>query len=191
LESGGIVQDSQIIELMQSNPSEGLYEAINKYNGLLVAVVSRILRGMQQDVEECVSDAFLNVWKSRDRLDPETSTLKGFLLCTARNVAINRYKQLKRHDTAPLDETQELVSADDVELEVMQAEDVQVLMQLINELHEPDREIMLRKHFLFEPVKDIAERLAMDPIQVKNRLYQAKKRLKTTLVERGVSDYAN
>lgn len=187
LGKGDPVEDSKIILLMQNSPSEGLCEAIAKYNGLVTAVVTRILRANRQDVEECVSDAFVNVWKSIHRLDPRDSSLKGYLLCTARNVALNRLKALGRHPAAYLEDSPEPTSEENVELSVLKEEDHKILMDLIDGMTEPDREILLRKHFFMEPVKEIATRLAMDPVQVKNRLYLGKKKLKKLLEEKGVS----
>ena len=59
--------------------------------------------------------------------------------------------------------------------------------ELINELKEPDREIFIRRHYLLEPVTEIAGHLGMAEKQISNRLYQSKLRLREALKERGIA----
>lgn len=182
------MDDRTIILMLRQRPAEGLDAAIQQYGRLLEVVIGRILRGCPQDVEECVADTFVAAWKTIDRLEPDGS-LKGYLLCIARNNAINRYHQLARQDHVSI-EDMDLADRDDVALEVIGEETMLEVQNSIRELEEPDREIMIRKYFLFEPVKSIAERLGLDVIQVKNRLYRTRQRLRRTLAERGVYDEA-
>lgn len=181
------MQDKELIQLLQDKPSEGLYEAIKKYGELLKIVIARIIPQSPMDVEECVADTFVNAWKTIGRLDAETASLKGYLLCIARNTAINRYHQLKRHDSSPLD-TLDIPADTDVEGILLSAETSVQLQEAIAEMPEPDREIILRKYFLFESIKEIAEQLSMDETQIKNRLYRSRQHLKKKLQERGFAD---
>jgi len=170
--------------MLQSKPSEGLRAAIAKYGGLLETVVSRIVKNSPQDVEECVADTFVAAWKSIGRLR-EDSSLKGYLLCIARNMAIKRYHRLKKANHVPLDD--EAAMDGDIELSVIREETMLEFQRSISSLPEPDREIILRKYFLFESVKDIAGRLEMGEVQIKNRLYRARHSLRKVLAERGIT----
>lgn len=173
-----------MIRLLQQQPAEGLDAAIRKYGRLLEVVTARILRHSPQDVEECVADTFVAAWRTIDRLEPGSS-LKGYLLCIARNNAIRRYHQLSRQASVPIDDM-ELAGDGDIALTVIAEENMQELQKAIVELDEPDREIIVRKAFLLEPIKGIAERLHLDPTQIKNRLYRTRQRLRRTLAERGI-----
>lgn len=180
------MEDRQIILLLREDPSEGLRKAIEKYGGLVKTVVSRVLPYHAEDVEECVADTFVNIWKTAGRIDPDTGTFKGLLLCTARNTAINRYHQLRRRQVISLD-TVDLVSDEDIAMTVISGEACRELQRLILEMGSPDKEIFFRKYFLFEKVREIAARLSLDEVQVKNRLYRGRQRLSKKLEERGVS----
>lgn len=180
------MEDRKLIQLLQSKPSEGLREAIQQYGGLLQTVISRIIPNSPQDVEECVADTFINGWKTIHRLDAD-GNLKGYLLCIARNTAINRYRQLKRQNHASLD-ILEFADEEDVALSVIGDETLVELQNLIASMTEPDREIIIRKYFLFESLKEIGSRLGMADEQVKKRLYRSRQRLKAALEKRGVSD---
>jgi RNA polymerase sigma-70 factor (ECF subfamily) len=165
-----------------------LREAIRQYGGLVSLVVSRILPGLPQDVEECVADTFANIWKNLGQLD-ENVNLKGYLLCTARNTAINRYNQIKRRKSVPF-ELLELASEDDVELAAIDGETMEALQRLITGLNEPDREIIIRKYFLFESLAVIGGHLGLSAEQVKKRLYRCRQNLKEALKERGITHEA-
>lgn len=180
------MDDKAIILLLKRRADKGIYEAIRKYEGVLTAVAYRIL-GDPQDVEECVSDAFVGVWKHIDTLDAETGSLKGYLICTVRNMAINRCKQRGRNHADPLqEEIAELASEEDMENQIFVYADTQVILGIIQQMGKPDREIILRKYFLFQQIKEIADNLGLKPNQVKYKLQCTRARLKDALIQKGV-----
>ena len=181
------MEDKELIQLLQNKPSDGLREAINQYGELLKVVIARILPQRPMDVEECVADTFVNAWKTINRLDAETANLKGYLLCIAKNTAINRYHRIKKHSSTSLD-TLEIPADTDVEQMLLSAETSMELQEVIAEMPNPNQEIILRKYFLFETTKEIAQHLSMDECQIKNRLYRSRQYLKRVLEERGFTD---
>jgi len=181
------LDDKQLIKLIRSDPSEGLKEAISAYGGLIKAVVMRILKD-PQEVEECVADTFISLWKNIFTLK-KAGSLKAYLLCIARNNAIDRYRKLKKKDTIPVDVIDgfEPIVHDDVELLVIKNEFMDELQKLIMKMPEPNREIFIRKHFMFEPVKEIAERLNLNEVQVKDRLYRSRKQIRSSFEKKGIN----
>jgi RNA polymerase sigma-70 factor (ECF subfamily) len=181
------MSDKQLLKLLNKNPAEGLREVINQYGRLLSVVVSRILKN-PQDTEECIADTIVDLWKNIHKLK-KSDSLKGYLLCIARNNAINRYNKLKREysfyssDSGDLNE--EIASDEDVELSVIQKESMEELHKLIMTLSEPNREIFIRKYYLFESVKEIAEKLELTDIQVKDKLYRSRKHIRKLLDKKG------
>ena len=180
------MDDKQIILLLKNRPSYGLHEAIGKYRAAVQAVVSRVLPYHPQDVEECVADTFVSIWRIIDRIDADTKTFRGLILSTARNTAINRYNQLGRRPVVSL-ETLELAGEDDIALTVLSAETTKELQDLIVGMGQPDQEIFFRKYFLFESVQDIAAHVGLGEGGVRNRLYRGRQKLRRQLEERGVS----
>lgn len=178
------MEDKQIILLLREHPSEGLRKALQKYGGLVRLVVSRVLDN-PQDIEECVADAFVNIWRSVERIRSES--LKGYLLCAACNLAINRYRQQKRHCFVLLDENDS--TPDDVALTVASQEQTAALQQLIMLMCEPDREILIRKYFMFESIREISQQMKLAESQIKGRLYRGRQWLKKALLK-GVDNYA-
>jgi RNA polymerase sigma-70 factor (ECF subfamily) len=164
--------------LLHKSPADGLSEAINAYGGIATAVVMRILKN-PQEAEECVADTFVALWKNIHELS-KIDSLKAYLLCIARNKAIDRYRKLKKLDVISIDGLDDfvIIADDDVELLVINNEFMDELQASIMKMPEPNREIFIRKYFLFEQIKEIAERLDLTEVQVKDRLYRIRKQLR-------------
>lgn len=179
------MEDSAIIILLQTNASEGLLEATKKYGGLVKAITIKILHHQEEDVEECIADTFVSLWKNINSYNLERGTLKGYIACIARNTAINRYNKLNRQQTYAL-ENDDIASQENIEETIARKSDIQVLQSLIEDMGEPDKEIFIRRFFLFEKVKKIGEALGLTPKTVENKLFRGKQRLRKQLIVRGV-----
>lgn len=180
------MNDKEIILLLKRDPSRGLYEAIEKYNRLVRTLVRRILPNRPADAEECVEDTFVNIWRRIDDIDPDTPYLKAYILRAARNIAITRYRQMKRSNTVSLDAVPEPIEIDIAE-DVIETESNREIREAVMELEEPERGIFFRRYFLFESYKRIAQALRLSETQVKNTLYRKKSHLRKKLEERGIS----
>ena len=179
------MEDSEIIALLKNDPGRGLCEAVRKYRPYAAAIVGRVLGDSERDAEECVADAFVAVWKTAQG-ERGLRSLKGCIAFAARNTAINRYRKLHREHMVDIDEI-ELPSGEDITLDFESGADVITVQELINGMDEPDREIFVRKYYLMESVREIARRTSLQEIQVKNRLYRGRQRLKKQLEERDVT----
>ncbi len=182
------MEDSEILRLLHAEPQEGLRLAIAQYRGGVAAITTRILRGRSEDIEECVADTFLRVWKTarQNKLDTDADTLKGFIFSTARNVALTRYRKLRRENFLPLDETGEFADETDLLETLLQKETDRELQNAVLSLKEPDCQIFFRRYFLFESIKEIAAYTKCSEAQVKNCLYRGKGPLEAAFRERGI-----
>lgn len=179
------MEDCEIVSLLKSDPPRGIYEAVNKYRSYAAAIAGRVLGGSERDVEECVSDAFTAAWKIAQSGE-EIRSLKGCVACAVRNAAVNRCRKLRRERAADIDEL-ELPSEEDVVLEFEDSVNARAVQDLVCGMDEPDREIFVRKYYLMEPIKEISKRLELDEIQIKNRLYRGRQKLKKQLEERDIT----
>lgn len=177
------MDDEEIILLLQRDPAAGLRELIRKYRALAAAIAGRVLSS-RSDVEECVQDTFVKIWKNAPGLAAEGS-LKGYVACAARNTAISRWRALSRRRERFMDPPEE--GGNDPLEELAFREDVSQLREAVCGLEEPDREIFLRHYFLFEKLADIAPHVGLTVEQLKKRLYRVRLRLRKALEERGVT----
>lgn len=57
------MDEKQIYDLITRDFEDGLYQLIKLYKNYVWNIISKILRGRQQDIEECISDVFLHFGK--------------------------------------------------------------------------------------------------------------------------------
>ena len=81
---------------------EDLASLMDAYQALLYTIAIGILgRGRREDAEECVADAFLAYWRNRNR---HIENVQAYLAVSAKHMALNRLKLLRRRDYEELTE---------------------------------------------------------------------------------------
>ena len=163
--------------LLKSEPERALDQMLRAYTGLVYHAAAAILgRNYHEEIEECVSDAFLAVYNNRDRLDFSQGSVKAYLCATARNLAIDRLKKLAKTNVVSLDPS---MSADErtdaLALTHMEGED---LVQHILELGEPDSSMITCRYYFGLSTKEIAKLLGIRENTVDQRMRRALKKLK-------------
>ena len=163
--------DRELLVLLKKKPDQALQLLSQRYAPLATAIAGRILPGRVQDAEEIAADVLLRIWQKQKDLDPET--LRGFVITTARNLAIDRYRILRRRNEVPLfDHDQE--AAEFLEDQVL----TKVLAEQIKVMSPPDGEIFLRHHLLLETAAEIAQRFGLTESAVRSRLHRMRKQLR-------------
>lgn len=182
-----ILNDDKIIKLLKQNPSKGLSCAIDTYGALVKTIAVRIIGyENQRDIEECVSDVFVELWKSIDNYDENKGILKNYIISIARFVSINAFKRkLNKEQLIPLEEN-ELEFELDLENEVFKTINKDIIKETLNSLPQPDRDIFIRRYYLYESIKEIASSLNLNDKAVENKLYRGKDKLKTSLINNGI-----
>ncbi|MBO5024109.1 MAG: sigma-70 family RNA polymerase sigma factor [Clostridia bacterium] len=181
--------DNELIKMLREDPNNGLKLLMKKYTGLVCAVVKGKFASFPcfsaEDIEECISDVFCEFYNNVDKFDHEKGSVKAFLCAVAKNKAIDEIR--KRGALC------EQISIDDeesgmqfageflLEEEIVTEELKDALINEINVLGEPDREIIVRKFYFAEPSKYIAKKLGLTVSAVDTRAHRALKKLKEKL----------
>lgn len=76
------ITDEQLIAAMALGDEEALRELHRRYAPYLYALARRML-AQREDVEQCVQDAFFNVWKAAGRFDPTRASAKTWIVTIA------------------------------------------------------------------------------------------------------------
>lgn len=179
------MNDPQIIAAIQRRDENAIRWVMRKYARLLWGVCATILKnvGAAEDIEECVADAFIHLWENPGQFDPAQGSLKTWLAIVARSRATDRYRQLARRLTAPLDDR--LPAQADLAAELLSYEDKQALLRAVRRLPQPGQEILARRYFYGQKPKEIAFALQIPVKQVQNHLYQSKLHLRKILTKEG------
>lgn len=174
------MDDKKLLRLLDRQPNEALARILGEYGGLLNGIAMNILRD-PRDAEECVSDALVGLWKSRDRVqDPER--LKSYLCAITRNAALDR---LRKKGARELSLQQELTE----DYPLAGREDELLLTELVTgaiaSLGEPTATIFLQRYYQELSLGEIARENQMTVRAVESRLYRGKQKLKEILSEEG------
>ena len=149
---------------------------LSAYTGLVYHAAAAVLgRSSHEEIEECVSDAFLVIYKSRERLDFSQGSVKAYLCATARNLAINRLKRREGAQEVPLDELAQ--SSEETESSALQKLEAEELITAVLSLGEPDSKIILYRYYFNLPSKQIAKLLGIQPNTIDQRLHRALSKL--------------
>lgn len=173
------VNDQELLALLCRDPQTGLAAVLDNYGAMIHGIVRRVLPDAAQDAEECVADVLVAAWRHAPGLQRDAKSLKGWLCVTARNTAITRWRTLRRKGTVPLDEA----IAGDWLLTPQPTEAEERIQALVLELEEPDRTIFLRRYYLLEPAREIAQVLHMTEHNVNVRLSRGRAKLRRRFTE--------
>ena len=173
--------DAELSRAVQSRDEAAMETIINRYSRLLWRVCAAVLSksGGPQDIEECVADAFVYLWRHPERYDPARSTLKTFLCMVARSRATDRYRSLARSRTVSLEETLAEQTLD-ISAQALSAETRQGLAAGVVQSEE-EQDMLLRRYLGDQKPREIALALGITSRQVQNRLYRARSRLRAQL----------
>lgn len=180
--------DTQNLALrIVNDPEAGLQTAMEQYAPMVKAILAGILPSRQQDVEECMADVFVALWKNARSLCAKQTPVKAWLIVTARNAGINRCRALRRKTDLPLtDELASLLADEPAGPEPLPSEAETLADELVAAMPLPDREIFLRKYYLMQPARQIAAALGLSESNVNTRLSRRRERLRAALNEKGV-----
>ncbi|HML69301.1 MAG TPA: sigma-70 family RNA polymerase sigma factor [Clostridia bacterium] len=162
-----------VTDLLRRDPERALSQMLGAYTGLVYHAAAAVLgRSSHEEIEECVNDAFLVIYKSRDRLDFSQGSVKAYLCATARNLAINRLKKREGAQEVSLDEFVSSPS-EQTESAALRNLEAEELVNAVLALGEPDSKIILYRYYFDLPSKQIAKLLGTQPNTIDQRLRRA------------------
>ena len=178
--------EEAIVAAIAKRDEEVMGYVIEKYSRLLWPIAAAVLKnvGSEQDVEECVADVFISLWEKPENFDPKRGKLKTLLCIMTRSRAIDRYRQITRRNTVPIEEAL-LTCGLCPQQDMLRKETRQELLAEIQALEEPSREILIRRYYYDQKPRQIALALGMTVKQVDNSLYRSKRLLREILTAKG------
>ncbi len=179
------MQDGELLKKLHKNPDTGMKLLIDQYAGLVYAVVRSKLPAAvfsAADIEICVADAFSEFYCDLSKYNPAAGSIKSWLCIIAKHNALDYVRRYyKEADMVSLDDEASHVEyghscslEGDFEDKWVRME----LMKCIKNLGEPDCEIIVRKFYLSQSSKEIADRLNMTVSNVDTRTHRAIKKLR-------------
>ena len=179
---------------LYSQSRDKAYDALfEEYCNYVYAIVYNRLRGVasREDIEECVSDIFADVFFGYSPQDALKDDMKGFIGTVAKRRAINAFHSItarqKHFSENAEDELITMSSDNDIEADSDRTETRSILLSKINELGEPDSTIILQKYYYQRSSSEIAEMLSMKASAVRMRAARALEKLRKQLANNGIT----
>ena len=174
--------ENQMLAGLIAGDEHALDAAIQSYSRLLWGIARAVLHnvGTAEDMEECVADAFVQLWKSGATLSESRGSVKTWLCVAVKSRAIDRYRKIVQKSEIAFDEQ---ISSSGMEIvdQTLDAVLQRELITAIQALGEPDREIIMRRFYYRQKPKEIALALDLPIRQVENRIFRVKQKLRAQL----------
>ncbi len=184
------MDDSRIIELFFER-SEQAISALSQQHGSFLASVARGFLDDEQDVAECMNDAYLGVWNAIPPNRPES--LRGFACRVVRNCAIKRFqanRAAKRYSGygVALEEIEGIFAATGSPEEELSAKETgELINKFLSQLDQQSRTFFVRRYYLGESPAQIAKEFQTTAHYVSVRLNRIREKLRAFLLKEGVA----
>lgn len=183
--------EENILYALQNRPEEGIALLMEHYGHLCRHIIAFHLAGTgsAEDLQDCLSAVFEEIYKARFSIDLSKGSLKGFVCVIAKRKAILWYQELLRHkvhtenctfaEDAPHPGKFSLTGAD----EIQEAELRLLLTDALASLGKPDNQILMLKYYYGYPSREIARFLGLTVSAVDQRSRRALSKIKKLLQE--------
>ena len=185
--------DQEFKEYMKRSPEECMKAIFDEYCNYVYIIAATKLKscGTSEDVEECVSDVFAEVFKKLNFLGERDGDLKGFIGVIAKRKAIDMFRKLsvKANRTISADDEviREISSGENIIESSEMSERNSILLNKIKELGEPDTSIIIKQYYYNMTVAEIGKAISMTAAAVQKRSVRARQKLKKMLCEVGIN----
>lgn len=177
------MEDIRLLHLLRKDPNKGMEQLMNQYTGLVCTVVKSKLDEsycLSSDIEDCVAEVFVKFYNDLTDYDPSISSIKSYLCVIARNHAINTARKRSLEGGISFDGEELWQIADDftVESELEGDELRREVIKAVENLGEPDSNIIFRKFYYAQSSKEIAKAVGLSVPNVDTRAHRALNKLR-------------
>ena len=182
------MQDIEIIELYLKRDEKAIEESDRKY-GIFVNRIAAKLLDDDRDLEECVSDVWVSLWK---QIPPNNPTnFKAYVAKIARNLSIKKfeYNRASKRDMSlevSFDEIEEIMPDKDIHKDIDDGAISKAISNFLRKENQINRNIFVLKYFYFESIEDIANKYDFSESKVKSILFRTRNKLKNHLKKEGI-----
>ena len=178
------INENNFIQQLKMRNAAALDFAVDNYSSLVFKVVRSVLSSSfySQYIEECVNDIFLSAWNNIESFDEEKGNFRYWITAVAKYKAIDYKRKLFRQSTSECIDDYSLSDEDSTENILVSKETKKELLKAINDMKDEDREIFIRRYFLYEDIENIAKTFGVDRNLIDKRLSRGRKFLKEKLV---------
>jgi len=181
--------DNEIIKLFWERDEQAIAKASEKYQKYLCKISANILCD-EQDVSECINDAYLSAWNSIPPNKPEN--FRVYLGKIVRNLSINRLKsnKAKKRGGMTIDELvyelSDCISAiDNLDNLIDEKELTALIKKFLLSQPEHKRNLFIRRYWYANSIGELSKEFNISESKVTAILHRMRKKLKSILKTEG------
>lgn len=163
---------------------------VEKFGAYVKAIIVNKIGGVasREDIEDCISDVFLEVCKNPDNLPASDNETKYFIGTIAKRRAVDYFRRIscKNNNCGGTDEDIMLTpDKTNIEEEADKKALNSALWNAVQSLGEPDSAIIIYRYFYRRKAHEIGKILSLSPAAVHKRAQRAEKKIRDILVKQG------
>ena len=181
------IGERNYIQQLQLHNEKALMYVIDKYGGLLMAVIRKHLFSLPEKQEECFDDVLLKIWQNIADFDENKNSFKNWAAAIARYRSVDYLRQYQRElATVNIEDT--VIVQEDRELAGMIENEISEEMErMLAALKPSDRELFLKLYVEEKTIEQVSEETGMKREIIYNRLSRGKHKIRRQFhAERGV-----
>lgn len=172
------MEDKIIIKYIQKSNEKGLELLIEKYGGLIKAVVKRYLFKISEYEEECIDDILLSIWNNINKFDKKQANFKNWIISISRYRAIDYNRKYLKHVNDEYEDINLVKDDKSVEENILRQELESYIEKLLENLNEEDRKIFRDIYIEEKKVEDLASEMKVKKSFIYNRVSRGKSKLR-------------
>lgn len=173
------MQDEIIIKYIKKKKERGMELLIDKYRGIITAVVRRHLGVLTNYEYECVDDVLMSIWDNIKSFDCSKNTFKNWICAISKYKAID-YKKKYLTKMEHVDISEEIYYIDQGLLKSEMEEEINDILRYLNE---SDRFLFKEYYLKGETLEEIAIKNNTKVSNLYNRLSRGRKKIRESVIK--------
>lgn len=136
------------------------------------------LTGNREDAEDVVQETYLKIWNSRDRLG-QLDNPAAFCMTTLKNLFVDFLRRKRSDGSSGVNVEDVAITSDtDIGNQIEQRDSVNIVMQLIEQLPDNQRDVIRMRDIADLPFEEIEAATGLSPGNIRTLLSRARKKIK-------------
>lgn len=173
------MQDEIIIKYIKKKKERGMELLIDKYRGIITAVVRRHLGVLTNYEYECVDDVLMSIWDNIKSFDCSKNTFKNWICAISKYKAID-YKKKYLTKMEHVDISEEIYYIDQGLLKSEMEEEINDILRYLNE---SDRLLFKEYYLRGETLEEIAIKNNTKVSNLYNRSSRGRKKIRESVIK--------
>ena len=180
------MSDSELLALLDSDPSEGIRVLVDTYSSMVYTIAYSKLHNVYSadDIEEFVGYVFGLIYDKRHTIDFSRGTLKGFVSVVAKQMCIDEYRRVSRTATVeiPEDYTETAADSSDIQEDAERRLEEERLKAALKKLNKTDRMVLIKRYYFNQTSVQIAREMNSTDVAVRKRISRAIEKMRKILI---------